>query len=359
MVILFLVLAVSAICVKRPNIFPLLIIIFLVGLNYNALNVSDFWNYNAVYNNIAPNRLFQTGYGWYLLNNIGRNLGLNYNQYKAYSIAICLAFIWLIIYMLGGKKQNIVFGLYLFYPALIDTIQIRFFTAMTIVMIGILFLRKRKLWSSILFVCIVLIASTVHSSMLFYLILVLYPLLCRYINQLKYVIIVLTLIFIVFKNKLYDFVAFFSNDRQLQYFDPSSEVTSGSGFLIIIALFSIVLVYFFNQKFYQIIINDSLYSKNDKNSASVIYGISLMMFLLSPLIFLSGEFFRVFRISFIFSYILISILLKRYKTYSISVLNYNGKKISLSIRLIGTLIAIISFILNILYLTPAAFSSYF
>lgn len=134
----------GSILIKRPNFFPPLIIMFLVTINYDAPNVADFMSYNNIYNSITNKELYQTGYGWYLLNNLGRTLGLDYNHYKMWTIIIAGCCIWMISRILVGKGENFIFGLYLLYPALLDTVQLRFYTAMTIVLIGILFLVKQK-----------------------------------------------------------------------------------------------------------------------------------------------------------------------------------------------------------------------
>ena len=352
-------LIVSALIIRKPNFYPALIIFFLVKINYNAPNVADFSNYSNIYNNITERDLYQTGYGWYVLNNIGRNLGLDYNHYKAWSIIVCTLCIWCVSRYLLGESSNMLAGLYLLYPALIDTIQIRFYTAMTIVLIGIVFLAQQKMWSTITYIGIVLLASTIHTSALFYLTFAIYPIIEKHVNKLKYILVVISIFFIVFRNQLYGFITMFSNERQMQYFDSGSGVTSGSGWLLPIAILSIIIMYLVDNQLYQLISTNLNFSEIDRRNASTIRGISLMMFLLIPLVILSGELYRVFRIIFILSYISIGIIAKRGVPISLGHIKFGNRLINISPEFLGGAIAFIAFAINILYLTPAAFDSYF
>lgn len=359
MLIFFWVIIIIATLIKRPRIFPIVVTAFLVKLNYNAVNVADFGSYNGIYNNISATQLYQTGYGWYILNNLGRNLGLDYNLYKTYSILLCMIVVWGISWFLIGESSNLVFGLYLLYPAVLDTIQLRFFTAMTISLIGILFLSKQKVWSTFIYVIIVIAAATVHTSVLFYLIFAAYPIINKYREKIKYVIVGLTILLIVLKSKLHNFVALLSNNRQMQYFDKSTGVTSGSSYLLITAIVSLFLLYFINTQIYREIKENISFSETDKKSVETISGISLMMFFMIPLVILSGEFFRIFRIMFILTYISLAILIKNNDRYNFNHLSYGDKKIQLDPRIIGFMIALLGFAVNIMYLAPQAYTSYF
>lgn len=359
MLIIFWILILGAVLIKKPKFFPALVTIFLMKINYNAFNVADFSDYSNIYNQITSNNLYQTGYGWYILNNFGKSLGLDYNLYKCFSILICTIIIWSVSRILVGENLNIIAGLYLLYPALIDTIQIRFFTAMTLTLIGILFLEKQKVWSTIVFIIIVLFASTIHTSALFYLVFAMYPIINKNANRFKYLIISISVLLIIFRKELLSFISRFSNNRQMQYFDSTSGVTSGSRYVLLIAIISIIIMYLINSQIYQIISTDTVFSDNDKKTASIIKNISLMFFLLIPLVILSNELFRVFRISFILSYILIAILNKKDVNYHIKHLIYNGKNITINIRILSLLMSFIAFLINILYLAPDVLISYF
>lgn len=359
MLMVFFCLVIGSILIKKPNFFPPLIIMFLVIINYNAPNVADFMSYNNIYNSITDKELYQTGYGWYLLNNLGRKFGLDYNHYKMWTIIIAGCCIWMVSRILVGKGENSIAGLYLLYPALLDTVQLRFYTAMTIVLIGILFLVKQKPWSPTIFIAFVLMAYTVHSSTIFYAIFAFYPMIDKISDKMLYVIVGISILLIVFKNKLLSIVYYVANVRQLQYLDSAYGVTSGSSYMLVIAIMSIVVMYFINNRIFVLINSNTLFSDKDKKTVSTIRGISLMMFLLIPLVILSGEFFRVFRIIFILSYISMAILSKYNYSYQIKNIKYNGKSIKIKSQFLGLIIAVVAFIINILYLAPAAFNSYF
>lgn len=359
MLMIFFCLVMGSILIKRPNFFPPLIIMFLVTINYDAPNVADFMSYNNIYNSITNKELYQTGYGWYLLNNLGRTLGLDYNHYKMWTIIIAGCCIWMISRILVGKGENFIVGLYLLYPALLDTVQLRFYTAMTIVLVGILFLVKQKTWSTAIFIVFVLMAYTIHSSTIFYAVFALYPIIDKISDKMRYIIVGISILLIVFKSKLLSIVYYVANVRQLQYLDSAYGVTSGSSYVLVIAIMSIVVMYFINNRIFVLVNSNSLFSDSDKQVVSTIRGISLMMFLLIPLVILSGEFFRVFRIIFILSYISIAILSKYNYNYQIKNIKYNGKSIKIKSQFLGLIIAVVAFIINILYLSPAAFDSYF
>lgn len=359
MLIIFWCLVIGSILIRKPNFFPPLIIVFLVVINYNAPNVADFMSYNNIYNSITDKDFHQTGYGWYVLNNLGRTFGLDYNHYKMWTIIIAGCCIWMVSRILVGEGANIIAGLYLLYPALLDTVQLRFYTAMTIVLIGILFLVKQRQWSTTIFIVFVLVAYTIHSSAIFYIVFAFYPIIDKISDKLKYVIVGISILLVIFKSKLLSLVYYVANVRQLQYLDSAYGITSGSSYLLAIAIISIVVMYFINNRILMLVNSNSLFSDSDKQTVSTIRGISLMMFLLIPLVILSGEFFRVFRIIFILSYISIAILSKNSNSYQIKNIKYNEKNVEINSKFLGLLIAVVAFIINILYLAPDAFNSYF
>lgn len=359
MLFIFFILIVLSVLIKKPACLPFFVILFLVKINFNGYYVSDFSNYNQIYNQISPTMLYQTGYGWYFLNNLGRNLGLDYNQYKALTILICGLILWFVSYKLIGESSNFVAALYLLYPALVDTVQIRFFTAITIVAIGIIFLVKREIKYTVIFIGIVLIASTIHTSALFYILFAAAPFAKKHQKFLAIIVLISSLILIIFKSKFYGLVSSLANERQLLYFDPTSGVTSGSGFLLLIAILSIIAMFIINNQIKNIIVENDSFSLKDQNVSFTIEGISLVMFLLIPLIILSGEFYRVFRILFPLNYVLIAILIRNKSKYVVWTIVYDKKKILINPKILGILIAVVAFLVNILYLTPAAFYDYF
>jgi hypothetical protein len=359
MLIFFWIIILGATLIKRPRIFPIVVTAFLVKLNYNAVNVADFNAYSSIYNQISATQLYQTGYGWYILNNLGRILGLDYNLYKVCSITICMIILWIVSKTMVGESSNLIFGLYLLYPALLDAIQLRFFTAMTMVLMGILFLSKQKVWSTIVYVLIVLLAASVHTSVLFYLLFAAYPIISKHREKLKYIVVASAIILMAFKSKLYNLIAFISNDRQMQYLDKSTGVTSGSGYIPVVTIASIFLLYLINHQIFQEISEDISFSETDKKNSEMISGISLMMFFMIPLVMLSGEFFRAFRIMFVLTYISLAILVRNNKEYYFKHISYSDNKIQFDPRVLGLIIAALGFVVNIIHLAPDAFASFF
>ncbi len=152
----------------------------------------DYDNYKVVYDNIDNQSVLNYYYGgmanesgFRLLYKICFMFGLEYRGFLAVFALAGLGILGWCIWQYSANP-NIVLVLYLIYPFTIDYVQIRSFMSMVIVLFSLQYLLDDKKISQTKYIAGVLIASTIHVSALFYLILLLIRLLtvrqCWYVS---------------------------------------------------------------------------------------------------------------------------------------------------------------------------------
>ncbi|MFK5585657.1 EpsG family protein [Lactobacillus delbrueckii] len=359
MVILYWLLIIGAVFIKKPKIFPFFVIAFLVWINYNNIKIPDFLPYNNLYQAALPVQYKNFGEGWYFLNNIGRNLGLTYNQYKMWSLILIGIILFIVSRILIGETSNLMWGLYLLCPALVDVIQLRFYTALAITLLAIPFILKKKLWSTLVAICIILFASKVHSSAHFYLLLIFCPLAGKDPKKFRNLLFAFTAVAIVFRSLTSTILNNFLNERTLTYVDPNSTATAHGTLLIPLFIVDILLVFLTNNYIANIVVGNSIFSTEDINYMSFVRNASALMFVLIPISLISGEFFRVFRIMYILTYISIAILAKPNRKYMSKSFLFGSSPVYFKAEYVGIAFVIVMFAINILYLLPSAYSSFF
>lgn len=105
-------------------------------------------------------------YGFQLLCQIGSFLGLSYDQFLFVIALIGLALIASTIKLYAGNSSYTL-SLYSIYPFVLDTVQIRNFAAMSIIIYGSRYILSHKK-EYIKYIISILLASSVHVSALFY-----------------------------------------------------------------------------------------------------------------------------------------------------------------------------------------------
>lgn len=120
------------------------------------------YNYPSQYSTLEP--LYS------VLQSIFRDHGLQYYQFLIIMSGVFLLLRFLVVYGLT-ERQNLVYGLYLLYPFIFDVTQVREFYAISVVMVAVYFLVKLRRYNIISFVILVYIASLIHSSAIWYLML--------------------------------------------------------------------------------------------------------------------------------------------------------------------------------------------
>ena len=242
MIYFFVGLILLGLFLPKSNIVALLTIVFLGWLSLISINIADFSSYQGIYYAISKDQLYQTGYGWYFLNSIGRNLGLTYIQFKTILVIVSLILLFITIKCFVGQNLNYIWALYLLYPSLINITQIRFAFAMSLVLVGLIFLFKKKLWSTIVYVLIVLMAISIHTGTSYYLLFLLIPIIEKKERLFSGILIIITICLLPFKNFLRQIVRIFANDRQTSYFDNSSNLGA------ILVMIGVIIVFWLLSK---------------------------------------------------------------------------------------------------------------
>ena len=347
MIYFFVGLILLGLFLPKSNIVALLTIVFLGWLSLISINIADFSSYQGIYYAISKDQLYQTGYGWYFLNSIGRNLGLTYIQFKTILVIVSLILLFITIKCFVGQNLNYIWALYLLYPSLINITQIRFAFAMSLVLVGLIFLFKKKLWSTIVYVLIVLMAISIHTGTSYYLLFLLILIIEKKERLFSGILIIITICLLPFKNFLRQIVRIFANDRQTSYFDNSSNLGA------ILVMIGVIIVFWLLSKYLdKNIKQNAKATKNEKDVSRFISNINLCMLFILPLIPLSVELARVQRISWILLYMQLALFLVTREDVILGRMRVNSKFLGLIIGLFG-------FFILIMYMAPLTLSSIF
>ncbi|MBD5430748.1 MAG: EpsG family protein [Lactobacillus sp.] len=321
--------------------------IFLSYLTFVSTDVPDFANYQYVYQHINPNQLFGMGKGWYMLNDWGRNKGWDYPQFKTFLVFISLLLIFIAVRYFLGKNYNLIWGLYLFYPALLDIIQVRFFVTLGIFIFALIFLFQRKWWSIIIYVLLITLAVPIHSSAAFYYLFVFVPFIEKRQKVFSVGIFIGTILLVFLKSPLQKFISMFASTRQQFYF----ESTTSLGTLLLLDLMVIVF-YFITYSINNEIVNSSIFSEKEKMFSKFCVTINLLMLVLIPMGIVSPEFLRVQRASWLLFYMLLTVVLKRKQDAVVG-------NVRIKSQLLGMMMALFGFGVLINYLSPLVVPSFF
>lgn len=140
---------------------------------------ADYNNYKSIYENIDREFILQQYYeglanesGFRLLYQLFHWIGFSYEMFL---LIFSLAGLYLLSKVVWkySMNPNVVMVLYLLHPFAIDTIQLRSFMAMAIVIYCLQYLVDGDRWGIQKYLIGVLIASTIHVSAIFYVILIL------------------------------------------------------------------------------------------------------------------------------------------------------------------------------------------
>ena len=288
--ILFLVLNIYYKKSKILILLDFLLLFILLGFSYGPYDtmifIDRFENYKH-YTDFTES-LFN------LLVEFGHNLNLNY---RGFMIVTSVIELFLLFKFIKKNTNNscYVIGLFIIYPMVLMFEQLRFFMALTIVLVGAIdgIINKEKYYKirAVIFICI---ASLIHSSSIFYLIF----LLCDMLSTKKIAIISLVLCVLLSSLSVIvpvmNIVANFVGEEKLDII--SSEVTRlnenyGRSFLVFIIILMFYLQYLFMKKdtyFWSNLINDK-----DKLFITRILKMNILCLICIPLtMFVSPAFYR-------------------------------------------------------------------
>lgn len=174
--ILYLIIVFYLLFFRKSQKFSWLIAALLIAfLSITTINYADLNNYGPVFD-YCNSSAFQfslnpTELVWAILCKIFYGLGFNYR-----GMIIILVIINYFLLHVACKNikcnENKFFGLFLIFPAIIQLVQLKFFTAISIVVLAYTILLKNRNRKNILvFILLVLLAFLIHSSVIVFMIL--------------------------------------------------------------------------------------------------------------------------------------------------------------------------------------------
>lgn len=350
--ILGILMGIISICVARTNwssVFSLFIMCYLVLLAFNATEIVDYSQYISLYRLTAiDEQLAQSiaSSGWVFLTKLALNFNLTFQYFKTIIYVICLILLFEIVKKITGRSYSLFWGLYLIYPALVDIVQIRFFLAMIICLIGLFFLKKGNFISIILFLVFLFLGTTIHNTVIFYLLFLLVPIIRKNKRRAVESIFLIDILLLIFNNSLKSFALSFSTDKQMQYFNTN---ISGWALIVLIILFS--LIAYLSNAISSTLNSCSFVSSSDKLNSEFLASCNICMLLIIPFLPLAFNFFRLERISWIILYILL-VLMNKYN------LKFKLQKLELSLSYVGIIMVILGFVIMLLHFEPIVFWSY-
>ncbi|MBZ5975036.1 EpsG family protein [Leuconostoc gelidum subsp. gelidum] len=288
--------------------------IYLIWLSVNAPQkylLGDYVVYQYSYNNlITQDSQFEKGYT--LLEYLGNFVGLNFETFRQYFVAIGVIILYFGVRRFT-KNHSLVLAMYIPTIWVVDIIQMRSFVMMSVMVLGFSLLLCNNLISKILAVTVILLGASIHSSGYLFLIgLVLYLLVKSISNFIKYLtygaIIGILLLPLLLRSSVFiSIISFLGNitGRSALVNNLSDLFMSGTPinlkliyyFILVLSLTVIVLITKDNQK-----IND------DKTFIvfKVLVGGITILFVGTVLLDVASDYSRLIRHGLLYVYILIA-----------------------------------------------------
>ncbi len=306
-----------AILNKKSKVIALFTAIFCWILMWGNTMNPDYYGYLIKYQNQAT--LIKSEVGYSLLLKVGKILGLDYNTFLLCITLICFLIVFYTISKVTNNL-NCFFALYFGFALSYDIVQIRNFIAMSIFIYAIPCLINNE---KIKYILLILAAATIHTTALFYLLLVFIKVKPRRNSNLSYKIsasIIWFLCVIIFLNGnkipfLNYYLEILTGDKRVDYYLSSS---THLGFLITFGLQAINfgLVYISKQIIqynYNNVEDNKL--KTILKFVDLIYIVNIVGFFAYPLCMIDGTFYRLFRNFNILNFVLFSATIDSYRIH--------------------------------------------
>ena len=283
--------------------FPRFIFLFLlVILSYSYIDMADYNGYLEMYDapkgNLSGQYFLETtdiGFRFFVY--LGNFLNLDFEFFKAFIYFIFGVVLINGLARINNKSANLVLSLYVFYPLILDLVQIRHFMAMSTFIYAVSFylgaLKKNdiKIRNYLYFIPTLLLH--ISFTYLILLIFISYKLL-RYINTNNFV---LKNIYLLFTSFLFlSIILFFLNITNLTYFSTRTSISTIIFYLLVYFIFYFLFI----------AIRSKIELKNCIEYNFILIYTSLLIGTTLPMLFYHVEFFRFFRVELI---ILLSLML--------------------------------------------------
>lgn len=305
---------------KNNKLLFLLTIIFMWILGGWSYGTADYYNYNNIYNwSLNEIQINNTEIGFSMIMRICNKFGLNYQQFLIIIFAIGLILIGYTI-MKYSKTPNMVLAAYFIFTFIINATQFRQFLATSIFVFSFQYLLGKDRKSDVKYIVGVMVASSIHFSAIFMLLLLLPK---KYnIRKVSYItiigILILSLLYLINSNRyIISILEIFNIKLILKITNIiGSSVNKYSWLLILrwcIKIIEFFVLFCVMQYFALCMRNkrkDKINFKVSKvNTLNINYPLilksNIIMLLLIPLTFISVDIYRVQHMIVIWNYITI------------------------------------------------------
>lgn len=326
---------------NKIKIYDIFIILFLCLITFFSNDVADFENYEKAYTYISNGNIYNDlGIGWYYLCKFGSFFNLTYIEFKIIIIFFsCILIRKTVNYFIDDYRYStLIWSLYLIYPSILDCVQVRYFLAEAIVIFSIRYLILSNIKNNIKYICLILIAFTIHSSSIFYIILLFIQLFGKKQKLLNYFIYINIFIIILMKQYIIRFASLFINVNRIErYFYSDNAVGIYGIFAYMTTIIFFIIISNSLEKISKKIITNIKF----KQYLTIFKNSNKLMSIVLPLTLFDTNFFRIQRPMWLLLYIAGVILIKN----NIFVIK------NLKIRLILFLTAILGNVFYISYFT--------
>lgn len=289
---------------NSTRVFSALLLVFMIIIVVQNRENPDYVNYKWIYESGM-----QVETGWKYLEELAIREGLQYDEFK--SIVVVISYVILFYGLVKlDVNENIILAIYAFYPFAMDAIQLRNFLAMTLVLYAYHFIIRNDKKGKLLFLGLVLIASTIQSVFPIYLVLLLvnHKKFNSVRNKLIGVLVICSFIVLVIVKMVPGLV----NDIGLLLFESRSDkvdyyVQNNVGFGFIIfgvmhTLFTLSMYYCGKSK--------GLLSDKERVLVNSVFWSDLLLLCMLPLLIINIEFYRIYRNMCLLNYIALPILMR-------------------------------------------------
>lgn len=303
--VLFCLLALIGFFKKDSKFVALLIFVFawiLIGWNYESPDMDNYvWKYEA--SDTWLSAYLGTGSvepGYSFLCYLGNLLGLSFMAFKQIMSAISFFLVGAFISRVG-KNYALIATCYMVSILVIDVIQIRNFFAMAVLLFGFRYLLKPKMAVSdvVKYIVCVLIAASIHISMVFYLLFIL----ARKPIKVWHLIILITVAFML-KATIFGFFTNTIDSHKVERYEGLSSLLGGAFNTFIFCANALFIIWAYNKRFRNMgdmdLFPDGLTLKNS----------NLMLLIVIPFLFDNGSYSRLLKDILIANYAYLSVGLR-------------------------------------------------
>ncbi len=308
---------------RKSKILTILSIVVSVFIVYKSTSTNDYWVYYKFYQSNTSGGI---EIGYTTIMHLAKSFGLSYNDLLLVVSLVCFG-ILLFIYKKYTDNFQVFFSLYFLYEYALDITQVRNFLASSLLLIVFYFIIKEKRIFAFL---VLVIASTMHISMVFYFPLIfLKPESYRNRRVLKYCAIIIAFLCVLLKlagsrfSALSDILSVAVRSTDLG--DKSSYFysLSNNGYLLYFLLCAVNIFIFMYSR--NVILNN-IGKNSDVSDVELLLDMGLLINLYCvfsfPFIILNMSFYRLFRNVYIINVMVCCIAADSFKSTTTSYYKY-------------------------------------